>query len=170
MELSSWTGLIRDVALVLAGCIGGVWALWKWRYEERERKRLQVVSVESYLETSLVPLTEKRSVLSITSVWNNVSHRHIFVDTQNSHVRIYEVPTNKNVQYLNITSQCQPMAKGHTLRDRRRYVLEAKSVNRLTAQFVVDRGKVYAIRWKLYRDMGQGERNYAWTKEVIVST
>jgi hypothetical protein len=171
MTILQYSEFMRNIALAIAVGAGGGWALWKWWYEQREKKRQEFLSVEGELKTNLVPLTNKRAVLTIESLWNNISTRHISIDPKTSYVRIYEVPDNKNVQALKITQQLgKPVIQSFPYQDSRWYILEAKSLNRLTAHFVVNIDTVYAIRWKLYRDKEKHGSSYAWTKELIIST
>ena len=157
--------------LALAATAGGGWAIWKWIYEQKEKHRMDTLSVEGELKYEHVYLTDCRCVLTVESIWNNVSSRHIGIDTKRSYVRLYEVPTNKNIQALRITEHLgKPIIESFPYKDQRWFLLEARSKNRLTAHFIVNMNTVYAVRWKLYRDQEKHKTSYAWTKEIIIPT
>jgi len=86
-----WWANAKDIVTTIAILVGGVWAVWKWGYGEKLRKRREMCSPDGALTASTVPIDAEKLALTLTAVWRNRGELPIELCPVHSRVQVFMI-------------------------------------------------------------------------------
>lgn len=157
----------RDWLPSTAVLIGGVFVLVKFILSELSRREKEAIAIEGDLEISAVPLDEKRCFVTVQARWRNPSPRVCRVDTKASRIDVYVVPESLRLGAVAPKQDLgDPVVRLRPYEDMDSFFLEPNTASLLPSHYVLERGKLYLVRWKLYKYVG-ARAPFAYTKERV---
>jgi hypothetical protein len=147
--------------------VGGVFVLVKFILSELSRREKEAIAIEGDLEISAVPLDEVRCFVTVQAQWKNPSPRVCRVDTKASRVDVYVVPESLSLGAVVPKRDLgDPVVRLRPYEEMDSLFLEPNTVSLLPSHYVLERGKLYLVRWKLYKYVGS-RAPFAYTKERV---
>lgn len=160
---------LRDWLTFVIVLCGGVWALYRWFHSERLRRKKEMASLDGHLTKTIVPIGTGRTLVSLQGKWRNLSPLPVHVDSKQTCVDVYGVPTDVTFGTLVPEKDLGAVIYQHYfLEDITNYVLEPKSENTLQTYFILEPG-IYIFRMKIYRDSKKDSgHESSWTRELVL--
>lgn len=159
--------LFRDWFPSAAVLVGGAFVLVKFVLSELGRREKETIAIEGDLEISGVPLDEQQCFVTVQARWRNPSPRVCRIDTKASRIDVYVIPGDlKFGAVVPKRDLGDPVVRLHPYEDMDSFFLEPNTASLLPSHYVLERGKLYLIRWKLYRYVGT-RAPFAYTKERV---
>lgn len=158
---------LRDWLPSSAILVGGIFVLVKFILSELGRREKEIIAIEGDLEISVVILDKQRCFVTVQARWKNPSPKVFRIDTKASRVDVYIVPNNlKSGAVVPKQDLGEPVVRLHPYEDMDSFFLEPNTASLLPSHYVLERGRLYLIRWKLYRYVGI-KFPFAYTKERV---
>jgi len=137
----------RDVAATLAILIGGCWALWKWSYGEKLRKRREMASPDGTLSATCEILDGERVAVTLHALWRNRGPLAIELCPQHTRVELFEIVESGRLGRLQLgidkNSRCLSVATPTWSV----YVMEPNTESVMHEHFILQGGTLYGFRW-----------------------
>jgi hypothetical protein len=136
--------IIKDYATVIALLAGGLWAVWRWRYERALRKDREMASPDGTLSVNVVDLDSDRVILTLDGLWRNRGPLPIKLCAEDSCVRVFRVAESSPIGPLTLGDPFLEIPPWWST-----YVMEPNTESLLQEHLTLERGQVYLFRWRL---------------------
>jgi hypothetical protein len=136
--------IIKDYATAVALLAGGAWAYWRWRYEQAVRQGREMASPDGTLSVSSVDLDSEHVIATLNALWRNRGPLLIELCAEHSSVRVFVVEGSPPVGPLTLDEPFLEIPPWWSM-----YVLEPNTESIMQEHLTLERGRVYAFRWRL---------------------
>lgn len=152
--------------------VAGGWILFKWGFEQSLRARRDIPALAGDIKTALSSLGNGKLFAIIYAEWRSTSPLPLYIDHKKTRFDIYEIPSDMACGTIMPKSDLgAPLFRQFPLEDMGDFVFEPNTLNQIRGHFVVETGKLYFARVKVYRDqLRHGKKVFAWTREIIIDT
>ncbi len=129
--------IARDVVLTLCALAGGIWAWWRWCYEERLRRFRDFPAIDGEISGAAFEVDGDKSLVQVSVTWRNRGKLPVNIDCSKTSILVREIdkdvpPGPIELGFLDDTC----LHRFYPLRHRRQYILEPGTESLIT-QFVV---------------------------------
>lgn len=143
---------------------GGVFALFKWRHEERLRSTREIPSLDQgILKVSAFALDNSRTWLQLDATWRNPGKIPFDVDTDSTRIDVYPIPPDLPFGPLYLrkekaTDLGEPTFTLYPLAGFKYFRVEPGAESILQGHFVLPRDSVVLFRFKVFRINDEGRK------------
>ena len=158
----------RNLAIVAAAILGGIWSAWKWFLEERLRRKKLAACIDGQLLVESTPIDEHRVAVTVEAHWRNSGEFPVGLDTDRTQVKIFhlpeDIPSGTIVSGEDLGS---PLYRHFIYPEGGSAALEPGTNSRYQSHFVLESGKRYLAVWNLCQLLKDAGRIHWWTREKI---
>ncbi|WP_159522997.1 hypothetical protein [Sunxiuqinia indica] len=141
--LANLISVITDFITVFALITGGIWALWKWGYLEKIRKKKEMPAIDGILNFKLIEINELQVVVSFEAIWSNKGSFAIYLNSNDSHLNGKKIKkksvSNGALETENIDIQ-EKLFSG-------KYILEPQTNSIMQKQIILHKKDTYLFEW-----------------------
>lgn len=157
---------VRDWLPSIAIIIGGVWALWVFKFKEKLRRKKEMPAISGRMRISILDASETHSVALIKSTWKNHSPLPVPLDTDRIFVQVYPMNLQVEPGFMNIPDDLdEAIHSGYPFSGYSEFVLEPDSTSSLNAYVALENGYMYLLRWTITQKKAD---SYFWDSEKLV--
>ena len=140
--------IIRDYATAAAIIGGGLWALWRWVFEERLRRHREFPALDGELKTVETRLDHLNVILTVNALWRNRGKLPVEIDTTKTSVGVYSLDKSQplgpfNPQIKALSYRAFPLA------DCAGYILEPGTDSTIQQCIVLPTNQMFVIHWAI---------------------
>jgi hypothetical protein len=167
-ELSSWITAI-------AAAVGASFAIWKWGFEERLRRRHEIPSIDGDISVDVIEADDHTVCVYIENLWDNKGAVPIFLNPDRCVIRIYEIALQEKPRAIDPSDDASSGPEKEILsfcpiRRSGRFMLEPGTQSRIQSAVLLQKGPIYEVRSHIEMDGRLGRQVFWWfRRKVFVS-
>ena len=169
METPHWTEQLQNILTSAAILTGGAWALWKWKQQAEINRRRDIPALDGKLTCNLLPVSANQCILDFSMVWRNVGPEPVNLKCHRTTVELYELQIDGTESGDLSNDAKTKVDETNPNENNSRYILEPKTESQMQAQFIVKRGKLYYVEWKIEQERDDNKAAGHWFRNLIVN-
>lgn len=168
-NLATILAIIKDLVTTLGILIAGLWAIWKWGFEQKIKENREMPVLDGQLSVSALSLNDDQIIVTLNLQCKNSGLIPIQIETVLTKICIYKLNTHMMIGRFSPESfKLTPVITVYPHEDRANIIFEPYAEGVLQEHFIIDRQGVYFICWELYRKRFKKSKVYrGWHREVI---
>ncbi len=120
------------------------------------------------LSLTALPINDYKVWVQIDAIWRNPGNLPFELDVKETVIGVYEIKPSIEAGAVQVKADPgdlgMPLYSVQPYGSARSVKFEPKSESLIQSHFVLDRGKIYLFRWKLYR---KAEKKYSRTRFIM---
>jgi len=172
VKIPHWTTQFQSIVTGLAIIFGGLWAWYKWGFQEWLRAKREIPALDGSLSFTSQSLSESKCILCLEMIWRNVGVDPISLDVARTKVTVQKLPPTLqgNGVVRSKSDQMESVSATNPHDNLSKCVLEPKTESVMHENVIVESHSVFFVQWFIKQENTPKHNAGEWSRELIVSS